>query len=127
MTSQFKRNRVRHSLSTALAMPKYFMLSPALFDFRKARSWFALILALAALGLALAYVVMINFILVDGEAIKRGQIELKYVKSAYAVLSDSAVKQQSPSWLEEHSRAIGMVEVVNPLFIEKEQSVALSR
>ena len=76
---------------------------------------------------AVVYVTAVNSILLNGEVIKKQSGYLKTLERDYLKLKSAVVSRESPAWLEERSRNIGMVEASNIRFIGAEQSVALSR
>lgn len=81
------------------------------------------LIILAILSVA-AYVAAVNSILLNGEAMKSFGADLKAAAKKYAELQEVAIVQQSPAWLEEHSREVGMIEVGRVRFLNQDWSVA---
>lgn len=83
--------------------------------------------ALVSFASALIYIIAVNGILLNGEAVKGQTGYLKNLERDYFKLQSALVSRESPAWLEGRSRGIGMVETNNVRFIGEEPSVALSR
>ena len=93
----------------------------------QSRTKVALLFACVSFASAAIYVGAVNSILLDGEVIKRQSGYLKTIERDYLKLRGAVISRESPAWLEERSRSIGMVEAGSIRFIDAEQSVALSR
>lgn len=87
----------------------------------------AVFFAAVAIAAVIVYIGAVNAMLVGGENALALARELKSLEKRYAKLQDTAVKQESPQWLEQISRSGGMVETRDIRFITQDQSVALSR
>ena len=86
------------------------------------------VIGLLGLGLAAVavYVITANFILLEGESIKRDQAALRTLEREYSALESIVAQRQSPSWLEEQSQAYGLVEISGVRYLMGEPAVALS-
>lgn len=91
------------------------------------RMWLAGTFALASFASALIYIIAVNGILLNGEAVKGQAGYLKTLERDYFKLRSALVSRESPAWLEGRSRDIGMVETNDVRFIGEEPSVALSK
>lgn len=92
------------------------------------RFWLSLSLVSVSLIAIVVYVVVVNSILLNGEAIKRQTGSLREVERDYLRAKSALARRESPAWLEEQSKNIGMIEALDVRFVSRdEKAVALSR
>ncbi|MBI2055646.1 MAG: hypothetical protein HYT42_02010 [Candidatus Sungbacteria bacterium] len=91
------------------------------------RAWLSLGLVSVSLASIVVYIVGVNSILLNGEAIKRQTVSLKEIERDYLRAKSALAERESPAWLEEQSKIIGMVEAEDVRFVSNDRAVALSR
>lgn len=91
------------------------------------RHWLGFFLCGIIFAAAVLYIASVNAMLLGGEAIRKESGVLKELKREQALLNDSAIRRESPAWLEDESRKGGMVDVGALRYVGSGASVAFSR
>ena len=97
------------------------------FGSRDLRVWFSLGLISVSLASIVVYIIGVNSILLNGEAIKRQTASLKEIERNYLKAKSALAERESPAWLEEQSKMIGMIEAEDVRFVSNDRTGALSR
>lgn len=124
MKSRFKN--IQHQARVAVAAyPMAFPLPKLAFSAK--RRWLGFFFGGIIFSAAVFYIVSVNAMLLGGEAIRKDSGILKQIRREHALLKGSAIRRESPAWLEGESRKNGMVDAGSLRYVSPGASVALSR
>ena len=117
----------RSTEAVAAAIPLAFPRVPALSLAPATRFWVSLVgIAIGTLAV-LSYVIAVNTMLFSGAAVEEHRNAIRRLAEERSRLEDLAARQLAPSWLEEASRAQGMVAADGIRYLRGNSSLAQAR
>lgn len=114
----------RRPQTLAAALPRIFSRGVGGLELQK---WITAVAVTLAILAAVSYVVAVNTIFFDGEAIRQGNSRIRALEHNDAEIERAILERQSPAWLADQSRANGMVAVGTVRYLVTDPSFALSR
>ena len=91
------------------------------------RSIFAVAAGVVGLSAIVVYVIAVNVIFLNGQAMRRSEDLRNALLRDTANLEQSIFLAQSPAWLERESRSNGMIAVGTLRYVSHDQSLARTR
>lgn len=122
MTSTLLSRRSHHP-TPVFSMPRAYET----FARSSVRFWVAMACGAIGIAAAIAYIISVNSILLNGQEIQKKRVVLVTLKKEHDILEGLIINRQSPAELELASRGNGMIETEAVRYVFQEQLFVLSR
>jgi len=117
----------RSAEAVAAAMPLAFPRVPVFTLAPAKRFWVSILFLIIGAAAVVSYVVAVNAMLFSGAAVEGHRPALRALAEERSRLQDLAVRQHAPLWLEEASRAQGMIAADGIRYLREDDSLARAR